>query len=181
MAFTVEQQDGQGYIAGANAYASDTDADTYFGDRGIVAWTGVSTVKQAALVRATAYLDARYRDRCQGSKAFPQQALAWPRRWVFDREVAIMGSPQGQAFPGGMGYPIYGIPQALRQACFEAALIALSGDLMSASDRVAQLKSRMVGAIQEVYSGGPSLATYQLIDSLMAPLLMPAGRAKVSR
>ena len=55
MALIVE--DGSG-LSGANSYASTAQADTYASDRGLTAWTGDTATKEAALIRATDYLEA---------------------------------------------------------------------------------------------------------------------------
>lgn len=46
-----------------NSFIDVTYADAYFGDRGISTWTGADTAKQAALVQATDYIDARFASR----------------------------------------------------------------------------------------------------------------------
>jgi hypothetical protein len=74
MAFVVE--DGTG-LANANALIDVAFADTYFADRGIVAWTGdTATVKQPAIVRATDYLANRFK--FLGSPYNEDQALPFP-------------------------------------------------------------------------------------------------------
>ena len=72
MALVVE--DGSG-LSGANSYATAAQADTYASDRGLSAWTGDTATKEAALIRATDYLEATYREawlgyvaECQGIK-----------------------------------------------------------------------------------------------------------------
>lgn len=76
MAFTVE--DGTG-VAGANSYSSVADADTFHSDRGNTLWTGSQSVKEQALVKATDYLEQKYREVWKGVRNNPDQALEWPR------------------------------------------------------------------------------------------------------
>lgn len=78
MAFVVE--DGTG-LANANSGASVAEADEYFTDRGITDWTGTNDVKQAALIRATDYIEMRWAGRWRYTMEFPDtpQALAFPR------------------------------------------------------------------------------------------------------
>lgn len=58
MAFVPE--DGTG-LANANSYCTVAFADSYFADRGNVAWAGATPDKQTALVRATDYVETRFR------------------------------------------------------------------------------------------------------------------------
>lgn len=82
-------EDGTG-LANANALASLTYCNTYHSDRGTSTWTGDDADKEAAIVRATAYLSEKYdwmgyrlkgRQDSEGA-----QALAWPRQGVIDQE-----------------------------------------------------------------------------------------------
>lgn len=113
MAFTVE--DGTG-VADANAYITVAFADGYFSDRGVTAWTGIDAVKQAAIIKATDYIETRWGDRFLGSPEFldPRQPLSFPRLYLYDKA--------GQA--------VEGIPDNLQKATAEYALRALSGELM---------------------------------------------------
>jgi hypothetical protein len=52
-------EDGTG-IADANSYASEDDADNYFEDRANDTWATSTADKEAALIRASASLDAIY-------------------------------------------------------------------------------------------------------------------------
>ena len=67
-------------IAGANAYADAADADAYQADRGRQAWAdAIAPVKDAALVRATEYIEGRYALRFAGEPVGDVQLLSWPR------------------------------------------------------------------------------------------------------
>lgn len=79
MAFVVE--DGTG-VATANSYSAVAAADAYFADRGNVAWVGTNEQKQAWLVQATDYINARFGSSFLGQKQYtedPAQALEFPR------------------------------------------------------------------------------------------------------
>src|SRR5678815_4685019 len=65
MAFTVE--DGSG-VEDANAYIPIDYADEYFSDRAITTWTGSDAVKQAAIIKATDYIEKVYGTRFLGYK-----------------------------------------------------------------------------------------------------------------
>lgn len=78
MSFVVE--DGHG-ISDANSYVTVRFADDYLAYRTDFDWaTRTVDQKQAALVQAAAYVDARYGRLFAGRVATPTQALAWPRK-----------------------------------------------------------------------------------------------------
>lgn len=79
MAFTVE--DGTG-LAGANSFATVEAADAYFADRGNTVWSAALLAdKQIALVKATDYINGRFKFR--GSKLNQLvQALEFPRVYL---------------------------------------------------------------------------------------------------
>jgi hypothetical protein len=72
---TIIVEDGSGII-GANSYASVAYADSYFTLRGITTWTGANSLKEAALIKATDYIDLRFRRRFIGWKQFDPQEFA---------------------------------------------------------------------------------------------------------
>lgn len=106
MAFVVETGEG---LESANAYATLAFVDSYHSDRGNTKWAGSDTVKQQAIVRATDYVDKRFRLRFRGYKSKDLQALQWPRyNAVSDN-----------------GFWIQGIPELLKKAIAEYSLRAL--------------------------------------------------------
>ena len=76
MAFVAE--DGTG-LETANALTDVAFADDYFTDRNIAAWTGTTVVKQAALIKATDYIETRFGSLFYGDKKSTTQALSHPR------------------------------------------------------------------------------------------------------
>jgi hypothetical protein len=100
MAFVVENGTGS---PDANSYVSTAEADSFHADRGNASWTGSDTVKQAALIKATDYLEQTYGMRWMGVPLNDVQALGWPR------------TTQD------------GIPRALKQAACILALEAITG------------------------------------------------------
>jgi len=104
MAFVVE--DGS-VVEDANSYVSVGEANAYFTDRGITAWTGTDAVKEAALIRATDYLDMRFGENFIGDKVLESHSVAWPRT---------------DADP----FSDDEIPLKLRRACCEYAVRALA-------------------------------------------------------
>lgn len=135
MAFTVEDGTGK---ADANSYITIAFADSYFLDRAVAAWTGADSVKQAALIKATDFIDARWGKKFLGVKQFPTvQALQFPRTGK-DNDGNAMDDL---------------VPVAVQKACAEYALRALSGELapdptVDASGRQVLSSRRKVGPIE---------------------------------
>ena len=76
----VIKEDGT-IVANANSYADQSDADAYQTDRGRQAWlNATSEVKDAALVRATEYIEGRFALRFVGAPLGDVQTLSWPRQ-----------------------------------------------------------------------------------------------------
>lgn len=77
MAFTPE--DGTG-TEGANSYTTLEYADDYHVDRGNAAWASAEvSQRQAALVKATDYIEQNYAAKWLGNPVSADQALSWPR------------------------------------------------------------------------------------------------------
>lgn len=102
MAFIVE--DGT-IVTNANAYIPISFADAYFTDRNDASWTGSSSIKQGAIVRATDYIDIRFGSSLLGTVVNSAQPLMFPRLIAGDN---------------------VGVPLAIQKACAEYAKIALS-------------------------------------------------------
>lgn len=86
------KEDGS-IVAGANSYADAADADAFQTDRGRDAWLGSdASVKDAALVRATDYIDGRWELQFSGDPVGDDQELAWPR-------VRVRYPATGNPFP----------------------------------------------------------------------------------
>jgi hypothetical protein len=67
-------------VADANSYADAADADAFQLDRGRAAWCNSGAdVKDAALIRATDYIEGRYALSFQGCAIDDVQTLSWPR------------------------------------------------------------------------------------------------------
>lgn len=114
------KEDGS-IVAGANSYADETDADAYQTDRGRQAWLDATTeVKEAALVRATDYIEGRWGHLFAGEPLGDVQTLAWPRSSaVYPRT--------GNSFPNDE------VPQDIVDATIEYAnqIIGPDGDDLS--------------------------------------------------
>lgn len=160
MAFVVE--DGSG-LANANSYSSVADADAYFSDRGITAWTGSNTVKEQALVRATDFIESVFGQRFRGAVTTDTQSLSFPR-YIND----TIGS----------------VPACLKKATAEYALRALSASLLpdpaaDTSGLALSQKTTVVGPIETTYKYATTIQAivknYPAADLLLAPLVRPAS------
>lgn len=180
MALTVETG---AIVTGAESYVSAADCTTYHTNRGNTAWTGTDAVKEAALRRATAYLDGHYRARWKGCRVYPlTQALEWPRAGVriVDEQVYYDVPPSFYDSEYSGFLAITTIPQRLKDACCELALRALSGDL--AEDFTSGVKREKVDVLEtEYFQGAAPGTTYRIVDDLLSDFLKPAGTADVVR
>lgn len=160
MAFTVE--DGT-LVADANSYTTVDFADSYFTDRQVTGWTGADAVKEAALIRATDYVEQRFGQRFIGYQVDADQALSWPR-YADDYEETE-------------------IPVKLQRAVCEYALRALTATLapdptLSTEGATVVTTSKKLGPLEkhfEVIHGPQLLKSYPAADMLLQPLLIPAS------
>lgn len=191
---TLIVEDGNG-LPDANSYADVAFADDYFSTRAIAAWTGANNVKEAALIRATDYIDTVYGTKFSGTQAFVSsppdqtvdQALAFPR----DPRVPYVGSytsfldvPISLA-SGPLEKPV-AIPIALKKATCEYALRALTAALLvdpmvDATGAMVTSKTETVGPISETTqyyaSAGIEITQpYPAADLLLKPLLNTGGK-----
>jgi len=96
--------------ATANSYASVSDYNQYRENQGLA--TLADDPAKVALIRATAWIDANYRDKWTSqSKTDSDQALHWPQSGATDQ-------------PGGIEFADDIIPQRVKQAVFEYAIRA---------------------------------------------------------
>jgi hypothetical protein len=148
--------------SGANnseSYASVADADAYLAARGQTNWASVATGdKEAALRRATDYMQSTYSGSWRGYRVYTTQALDWPRHLVPIKDYQT----------GCVAYydPAV-IPVAVKNACIELALRAAAGDL--APDLGPQEKSVKVGPIEQVFADGArQTPAYQAVNKMLS-------------
>lgn len=164
MAFVVE--DGTG-VAGSNSYASLTFANDYFSERAVAGWIGDDATKQAALIRATDYIEARYGYRFIGDQVATGQSLSWPRTSAGD-------------------YTSAEIPMKLQRATCEYAMRALTAALApdptvdSATGASVVTVKQKLGPLEKqlqvLGSGYPSLVrAYPQADMLLQGLTRAAS------
>jgi hypothetical protein len=155
-------EDGTGK-ADAESYASVAAADLYHSLRRNAVWAtyGVA-VKEAALRKATEWLDSEFSGLWQGWRSHATQALAWPRSGVVIDGVAVAYNA---------------LPAALTRATCELSLRAAIGPLTI--DVGAQVTSKTVGPISVTYAHGARQQTkYAGVENLVSPLLK-SGRGTV--
>lgn len=162
MAFVAE--DGTG-LANANSFVTVAGSNAYFVDRANAIWEATDDdVKQSALVRATDYINNRFR--FKGEKFLDAQALEFPRLYI-----GVSGAQ---------------MPEKLKRATYEYALRAISAALAPdpvADDRGLQVQSKTekVGPLEEstVYKDGGQVAlfrSYPEADMLLRDLVLASNR-----
>ncbi|MDW2775252.1 DnaT-like ssDNA-binding protein [Pseudomonas sp. BEA3.1] len=155
-------------------YGSVAGADAYHTARANAAWTGSDDAKQAALIRASAYIDGKYQQQnsCgrwesmfSGSKTGGRgQELQWPRTGASDNEGATIPSSE--------------VPAEIEKATYEAALRELVTPGSLSPDYVAAeaIKRQKVDVLEIEYQastdgGVPTRPVLTVVDELVAPLL----------
>lgn len=158
-------------------YGTVAEADAYHAARANAAWAGDDVVKQAALIRASVYIDGRYRKLLASGvwqSLFPGvktegrgQAREWPRTGAEDYE--------GHAIPSDQ------VPVEVEQAAYEAALreLAEPGSLSPDFVAASTVKRQKVGPIEEEFSVGAGAdgaasvrPVISIIDEMIAPVLV---------
>lgn len=165
----------------ADSYFSLAEATTYFTARGVTAWTGTDTVKEQAARKGTAYLDNAYRNRWKGYRTEQAQSLAWPR--VGPGGDSRFRLPVGSTFfvygivdEDGFEIPTDTVPEQIKRAAMEAALLSMSVTLEPTLERGGQIKSisKGIGPMQKSVTymdGAPAVNRYSSIDGLLRGLV----------
>lgn len=159
----------------ATYYIEPADVSTYFLAYGTVPaeWTAATTDQRLqALQTASRWLDITFGRRWKGRRAAQGQTLDWPRTGVLDRD----------------GYEVASTttPTAVRQACAEAAVLHLQGELTTLAGTAtgARIISESIGSpggsISVTYAGGKAESTtevrrYPKIEGLLRDLLLSSG------
>lgn len=157
--------------ANADSYVSLADADTYHTSHNAGQWTGEDTAKEAALRRATMWIDGRYRSRFPGSRSNGRsQSLEWPRKNAYDTAGDLIGGTE--------------IPNEVVQAVCEAALreLASAGSLSPDIVEAQTVQSESVGPISTTYAAKSGVDAQRpvltVVDDLLAPVLSRRGGTK---
>lgn len=148
-------------LSNANSYVSFEFAEDYFAGLGYSDWTaGTAPDREAALRRATQYIDMVYGPRWPGQRTRGRdQALDWPRKNVITTSGAYLAHDV--------------VPIELMEATAEAARRELATPFSLMPDEPARIEKRVaVGPISVEYADSrkpPS--TMPVIDALLAELL----------
>ena len=153
MALVVE--DGTG-LANSNSYVTESEYETYLDNHGLTDPTGDT---EAALVRATSYIDAKYRGQFQGWKVFGRlQALEWPRHNAYDAS--------------GEYISYLTIPIELKYAVIEAAIREKTSPGSLMPDQKRAIESIKAGSVSISWpESAANTTTFSKIDGIIAPLI----------
>ena len=144
-------------------YGTVVEATAYHTSRGNTGWVDSPTsTAEAALIRASVWLDGVYGQRWPGSKVDGDQYLAWPRTNADDYEGFAIASTV--------------TPRAVQHATYEAALRELvsPGSLSPDFTPSQGVKQETVGPLTVVYRDGVAYEfrpIASVVDDLLAPLI----------
>lgn len=167
MALVVEDGTGK---SDAESYVSVDACGAYATLQGLEFSTLPADDAEAALRRATRWLDARYRTRFPGRRVNGRsQALEWPRTdaWTSECPPELIADDE--------------IPAEIVKACCEAAIreLAEAGSLNPDFQPGSIIKRDKVGDVEtefkETASANPYRPIVGVIDDLLAGLLKPAN------
>ncbi len=172
MALVVEDGTGK---ADAESYLSAADATTYLTAVGSAAAWGVdAALQEAALRRATQYIDGEYGRRFYGYRATQNQALQWPRWDAYDADGYLI--PTGQ------------VPTALKHATAEAALRErvtpgiLTPDLVRGGAVDQKTVTAGPVSVSTTYSESASVRTlFPVLDNLLARYITSGMNVRLVR
>lgn len=145
----------------SNSYVSLSDASDYASDHGLTFPASPAGPAEAALIRATAAIDATYRARFPGQRTNGRsQSLEWPRKYAGDAAGEPIADDE--------------IPQEIINATIEAAVreLALPNSMMPDLERGGQIKSIQAGSVAIEYGGNATARTaFTLIDGILSSLI----------
>lgn len=174
MALIVENGSG---IAGADSYVATADCAAYATARGLT--FGTDALGDAALRRATSYIDNTYRLRFPGYRTFRRaQVLEWPRTNAYYTYPEPMGDAPYFVDPR-MLYPfdLIGantIPPEIVTATCEAAIreYAQPGVLLPDLERGGMITNLKAGSVEVRYAGGaPAQTVFQAVGAALSGLI----------
>lgn len=179
-------------------YGTLAAALSYHSDRGNAAW-GASTdqLRTAALVRASVWLDGRYRARFPGVRTGGRaQVLEWPRMPATGTQLYGQGrDPWSEADEDGLYastvFDVDGnaistdaVPAEIETATYEAALRELTSPGSLSPDYVASQRvvSESIGALSVDYADGSGTENdvrpcVTVVDDILSSLIRPATPA----
>ena len=139
-----------------DSYVTLAEADVYFTKRNSAEWQDSEPAEKEAVLReATQWLDGRY-DWIGHHPGSVTQLLGWPRNNVIDHE--------GRDLSGQ-------VPSRVKDACCEAALLALDGALIPAEDRGGMISRAKIGPLEVTYDDqAPATRSFEFIDIILKGL-----------
>lgn len=150
-------------LSTANSYATADEGDSYFDGMLETVWDAASSdAKDAALMKATIYIDGAYQDRFQGVRKTETQALEWPRSGVLDHGYLVSDAI---------------VPLRVKWATCQAALRSLSGDLTP--DVKEQVVEIQVGPIKKTVKSAGISPKYPVVERLLRPILFPSATGQM--
>jgi hypothetical protein len=166
MAIVVE--DGNG-LADSVAYVSIATVVAFATSRGL-SFSSSTTSQEAAIVRATAYIDARYGSVFSGTALKGRtQALRWPRLNAIDIEGNSIASNA--------------VPREIAAATSEAAIreLASPNSLSPDYERGGKVKTLKAGSVEVTYQDGATAETIvSPIDNALAGLIVQRKPGQIS-
>lgn len=161
-------EDGTGK-ANADSYVERSLVSDYWTARadGAFAAAASDDLRDAAIRRATQFIDAQWGDRFKGTRLVEGQALEWPRYGVTTRE----------------GWAVSGVPTQIVQATAELAKLALAGPLAGSGAQApapskSSLESLTAGSVSMSFATAlkPALEVdhadkFYLVGRILRPLL----------
>ena len=169
MALVVETGSGR---SAADAFETVAYLDAYHSARGNTTWTGETADKEAAIIRATAWLSESFTwagHRLKGRS----QGLAWPRVGIVDRD--------------GNSVPSSEVPVEVKKALAEAALreLVTPNALVPDYTPSKRLKTAKVGPLQVEYDlsrpdAGANRPILHVVADLIDQFLAGGGGTRVT-
>lgn len=156
----------------ANAYVSLADFLSYHADRNMDYSDYEPEAIQAAIVKATDYMERRHGRRFKGRRIDGGQALSWPRIGVYSYDGYRMAADAN-------GIPL--VPTAVRNACAEYAARELLGTALMPDPSLNRNVMKTVNKVGPItdethYAGSPDLLTdYPAADMLLSDYVTGSG------
>lgn len=142
--------------ATSESYCSVADSLTYHADRGNTTWATITTAQQeAALRRATDFIEQVYGQAWQGITVNMTQSLSFPRSGVYIN---------------GYAFAFDAIPKCLVNATAEMALKAAAGELVADLEQ-GVIREKLAALEVEYDKYSPRHKVYSAVASMLKPLL----------
>lgn len=151
-------------VTGANGYVTMEVCVAYCATRGLTFVDSPSTAGEQAIIRATAYIDGKYRAKFPGYRTSGRtQSLEWPRTAAYDYEGIVIATTD--------------IPIELKNAVCEAAVreLATPGTMAPDLDRGGDIRSVRAGSVSIDFGPQATVETHwtvisQILSSLLGPV-----------